>query len=155
ALQMDPTTRAVAVRYSSYLWQRDQGTGFAILEYLAEKATAGLIPHTAAVESVVGLSAVILCEHYQDEGVPRRLQGIWRAMLAKLFRVHEGSRPWKRVVGDFIREGLVSFAIPLIFGLVRQLPNDMVSYQALDAFFRLGGAEKALYRRLVSYFDVN
>ena len=55
--------RAVAVRYSYYLWQRDRVAGFAVLEYIAEKATAGLIPHFLAFESVVGLSLIIFCEH--------------------------------------------------------------------------------------------
>jgi NACHT domain len=155
ALQMDSTMRAVATRYSYYLWQRDQVTGFVVLKYIAEKATAGLIPNVAAIDSVVGLSAVILCEHYQDEGVLNELRDIWRAMLADLFRIQEGSGPWKRIVGDFIRERLTGLAITLLFGLFRQLPNDMLSYQALEAFFRLGIAEKALYRRLVHYFDVN
>jgi hypothetical protein len=129
ALQTDPTMRAMAVRYSYYLWQRDQAAGFVILEDLAEKATAGLIPHFLAFESVVGLSMIIFCDHYQDEGVLSRLQGIWRAMIARLFHVHEGSSPWQGVMRDFIRERIISFTIAFLFRLLREFPAyNMVSY---------------------------
>jgi len=152
ALQPDPTTRAVAVRYSYYLWQRDQAAGFAVLEYLAEQATAGLIPNFVAFESVVGLSLIIFCDHYQEEAVLSRLQGVWRGMIAKLFHVREGRNPMR----DFIRERIIAFAITIVFSLFGQLPSyNMLSYQALEAFFQLGAAEKELYRRLVHYFDVN
>src|SRR5258708_2065218 len=156
ALQADPTMRAVAVRYSYYLWQRDQAVGFEVLEYMAKKATSGLIPHFLAFESVVGLSLIIFGDHYQDEDVLSRLHGIWQAMIATLFRIHEDSSRWKGVVRDFIRERIITFAIALLFRLFRDLPDyNMVNYQSLEAFFQLGTAEKALYRRLVHYFDVD
>ena len=156
ALQPDPTTRAVAVRFSYYLWQRDQAAGFEILEYVAKKATAGLLPDFLAFESVMGLSVIIFCEHYQDKEVLSRLQGIWRGMIAKLFRVREGVRPWKGIVRDFIREQIISFAITLVFRLIREFPGyNMVNYQKLEAFFQLGSAEKTLYRNLIHYIDVD
>lgn len=156
ALQNDTTTRAVAVRYSYYLWQRDQTAGFVVLEHIAEKATTGLLPNFMAFESVVGLSLIIFDEHYHSEEVLHRMQSIWRAMIAQLFRVHEGGSAWGRATRDFIREQIISFAITIIFRLFRELPAySMLSYQSLEAFFRLGPNEKALYRNLVRYFDVN
>lgn len=76
-------------------------------------------------------------------------------MIAKLFRVHEGSSPWKARVRELIRERIIGFIVSLVFGLFEALPSyTMVSYKALKAFFKLGTTEKALYRRLVYYFDV-
>lgn len=152
ALQSDPTMRAVAVRYSYYLWQHDRAAGFAVLDYLAQQATAGLVPNFLAFESVVGLSVIIFCDHYGDKAALTSLQGIWHAMITKLFRVREGGR----LVGDFIRERIISFAVTVIFRLFGQLPAyNMVSLPALEAFFQLKATDKALYRRLVHYFDVD
>jgi hypothetical protein len=158
ALQSDPTMRAVAVRYSYYLWQHDRAAGFDVLEYLAQKATAGLVPNFLAFESVVGLSVIIFCDHYRDDAAltsgedvdaadrpVHRLQRIWHAMITKLFRVREGGS----LLGDFIRERIISFAVTVIFRLFGQLPAyNMVSLPALEAFFQLKPTDKALYRRL-------
>jgi hypothetical protein len=155
ALREDPSLRTEAVRYSYYLWQRDRAAGFDVLEYVAEKATAGLIPDLRAFEFVFGLSVIIFFEHHEDEAALDSLQRIWRRMIATLFRVHEGSSPGKARVRDFIRERIIGFIISLVFGLFEALPSyTMVSYKALKAFFKLGTTEKALYRRLVYYFDV-
>ena len=156
ALREDPSLRTAAVRYSYYLWQRDRAAGFAVLKYVAEQATAGFIPDFRAFESALGLSLIIFFEHHQDAAVCDRLQGIWRAMIATLFRMHEGSSPWKARVRTFIRERIIGFVISLVFRIFRELPSyNMVSYEALEAFFQLGTTEKALYRRLVHYFAVD
>ncbi len=156
AMQADSTLRTEAVRYSYYLWQRDQAAGFTVLEYIAEKATTGIIPNFAAFESVLGLSMIIFCDHYQDKEVLGKLQGIWRGMIATLFRVHEGSSPWD-VARDFLRERIIAFAIGVVFGLIRQFPASysIVNYEALEAFFRLKTDKKALYRNLVHYLDID
>jgi hypothetical protein len=156
ALEADSTIRAAGVRASYYLWQHDRAAGFEILEHLAEQATAGLVPNFQVFESVVGLSIIIFSDHYRDADVLHRLQGIWHGMIARLFRLHEGSSRWRAAARDFIREQVISFAISLVFRLFRDLPAySMVSYEAFEAFFQFGTAEKALYRNLVSYLDVD
>ncbi|GHO84901.1 NACHT domain-containing protein [Dictyobacter formicarum] len=156
ALQADSTVRAVAVRYSYYLWQRDQDAGFEIIEYLAKKAITGLLPHLIACESVVVLSVVIFFDHYQNAMVLSRLHDIWHAMIARLFRIHENSSPWKNVTRNFIREQIISFAITVAFRLIRELPTyNMVSYPALESFFKLEVETKALYRNLIHYLDID
>jgi hypothetical protein len=67
SLREDPSLRTEAVRYSYYLWQRDRAAGFDVLEYVAEKATAGLIPNFRAFEFVFALSLIIFFEHHEDE----------------------------------------------------------------------------------------
>jgi hypothetical protein len=159
SLREDPSLRTEAVRYSYYLWQRDwqrdrPEAAFAVLEYVAAKATAGVIPDSRAFESVFGLSVIIFFKHHKDAEVLNSLQRIWSSMIATFFRIHEGSSPWKARVGDF-RDRIVGFVISLAFRLFSLLPSyNMVSYEALEAFFNLGTREKALYRRLVHYFDV-
>ncbi len=156
ALQEDQSLRTAAVLYSYYLWQHDRAAGFAVLEYIAEKATSGTLPNFVAFESVFGLSMLIFCDHFEDEEVLSKLQDIWRGMIAKLFHIHEGSSPLKGMVRDFARERIISFVITVVFGLFRQLPPSysMLSYPALEAFFQLGPDKKQLYRNLVQYLDV-
>ena len=161
SLREDPSLRTEAVRYSYYLWQRDwqrdrPTAAFAVLEYVAAKATAGVIPNFRAFESVFGLSVIIFFEHHNDAEALNSLQRIWGRMIATLFRIHEGSSPWKARVAEFIRDRIVGFVISLVFGLFSALPSyNMVTYEALEAFFRLGTREKTLYRGLVHYFDVD
>jgi hypothetical protein len=159
ALHTDPETRAMAVRYSYYLWQRDRDAGFAVLQYLADKATTGMVPNCLSLESIFGLSLIIVGDSYQDNEASRkvlsRLQGIWQGMIAKLFYMREGDSRWKGAARDFIRERIIAFVIAHLLSLLRELPpNNMMNYDAVEAFFRLKPADKALYKRLVRYFDV-
>ena len=155
ALHTDPTMRAMAVRYGYYLWQHDRDAGFAVVQYLAQRATNGLIPNCLGLESIFGLSLIIVCDSYQDEEVLGRLQGIWHEMIAKLFRMREDDSRWKGIVRDFIRERIIAFVMSHVFSLLRELPpNSMMNYDAIEDFFKLKPEDKQLYRRLVRYFDV-
>jgi len=156
ALQADPTIRATAVRYSYHLWKRDWEKGFQILEHLAENATHGLIPNSTAFESAMGLSAVIFFEHYEDEIVLRRLQSIWREVIATILRIREESGRGEEAVRAFIRERFFSFVITVVFGLFSELPayGGAANYSAIEAFFHLGVPAKLLYKRLIQYIDV-
>jgi hypothetical protein len=158
ALDADTTIRAAAVRYSYYLWQCDRAAGFAILDHLAEQATAGLVPNFQAFESVVGLSVIIFCDHYQDAEILSKLQGIWRDMIARLFRLQEDSNRRKGIIRGFIRERIIAFAITLVLHLFRESDYsgyNRFSYEAFEAFFHLGNTGKTLYHNLVSYLDMN
>lgn len=156
ALQADPTLRTEAVRYSYHLWQHDQARGFEILEYLAAQAVRGFLPNMAALESALGLSVVIFFDHYQDKSVLRRLQSIWRGIIAKLLRIQEGSNPRGGVARTFIREQLISLVSRVAFWIMDNLPGyNPVSYKQLERFFQLGHIEKSLYRNLIRYIDVD
>lgn len=155
ALQADPTIRAVAVRYTFHLWQRDQEKGFQILEYLAQNAIHGLIPNSTAFESTIGLSAIIFFEHFNDETVRGRLQSIWREVIAKILHIREESSRLGETFRRFIREQLLSFVITIIFQLFRQFPSyNFMNEQGFEAFFHLDATQKALYKRVVHYMDV-
>ncbi len=155
ALQEDQSLRTAAVRYSYYLWQHDQAQGFAILEHLAQHAVSGFLPNVLAFEAVFGLSLTIFFDHSRDEAARRRLQSCWRGIIAKLLGLREKAGRWESVVRARIRESLFSFITTLAFRILREHPwYSMVNNQSLEAFFQLGVAEKALYRHLVHYLDV-
>src|SRR2546421_6299306 len=155
ALQADPTIRAVAVRYTFHLWQHDREKGFHILEYVAQNAIHGLIPNFTAFESTMGLSAVIFFEHFNDETVRGRLQSIWREVIATILHIREESSRLGEIFREFLRERLLSFVITVIFRLFREFPSySFMNEQGFEAFFQLDAAQKALYRRVVHYMDV-
>ncbi len=155
AIQGDPEIRTTAVRYTYQLWQRDLTRGFEILDYLAENATADLLPNFTAIESAFGLSALIFFEYSRDEPMLERLQSIWRKMIANILRIQEGRKRREKVIRRFIRERIVSFVITIALRYLQELPAyNVVSYEGLEAFFQLGATEKSLYRNLVQYLDV-
>src|SRR5205823_5468789 len=113
------------------------------------------LPNFTAFESTMGLSAVIFFEHFNDETVRGRLQSIWREVIAKILHIREESSRWERAMWAFLRERIFSFVIVVAFGLLREFPDyNIITDQGLEAFFQLGTAEKALYRRLIQYIDV-
>jgi len=145
ALQADPTIRAVAVRYTFHLWQRDREKGFQILEYVAQNAIHGLIPNFTAFESTMGLSAAIFFEHFNDETVRGRLQSIWREVIAKILHIREESSRLGDFFREFLRERLLSFVITVIFRLLNDFSSySFVNYAGFEAFFHLEAAQKAL-----------
>ena len=145
ALQADPTIRAVAVRYTFHLWQRDREKGFQILEYVAQNAIHGLIPNFTAFESTMGLSAAIFFEHFNDETVRGRLQSIWREVIAKIVHIREESSRLGDFFREFLRERLLSFVITVIFRLLNDFSSySFVNYAGFEAFFHLEAAQKAL-----------
>ncbi|MFL5589655.1 MAG: hypothetical protein ACJ8DI_18685, partial [Ktedonobacteraceae bacterium] len=155
ALQEDQSLRTAAVRYSYHLWQHNQAQGFEILEHLAQQAVSGFLPNLVAFEAAFGLSLTIFFDHSRDEAVLRRLQSSWRGMIAKLLGLRESAGRWESILRTRIRESLFSLVITLGFRILREHPwYSMVNYQSFDAFFQLGVAEKALYKRLVHYLDV-
>lgn len=155
ALQEDQSLRTASVRYSYYLWQHHQMQGFAILEHLAQEAVSGFLPNMVAFEAVFGLSLTIFFDHSRDEAVLRRLQSIWRRIIAKLLGLREKAGQWESIVRARIRESLFSFITTLAFRILREHPwYSMVNDQSLEAFFQLGSTEKALFLRLVDYLDV-
>ena len=155
ALQGDPTLRTAAVRYSYHLWQRDQEAGFEIIEYLAESAIRGFLPNLTVFEPVLGLSLIIIIDHYGNKSMLVKLQGIWHKIIAKELRIREGSSRWKGVIRGFLREQIFSFVSATAFRLLHEFPDyNIITEQGLEAFFHLGTAEKALYRRLIQYIDV-
>ncbi len=103
----------------------------------------------------MGLSAAIFFEHFNDETVRGRLQSIWREVIAKILHIREeSSRLWE-FFREFLRERLLSFVITVIFRLFREFPSyNFMNKQGFEAFFHLEAAEKALYKRLVHYMDV-
>jgi hypothetical protein len=155
ALQEDQSLRTAAVRYSYYLWQHNQVQGFAVLEYLVQQAVSGFLPNLVAFEAAFGLSLTIFFDHSRDEAVLRQLQSSWRGMIAKLLGLRESAGRWESIVRTRIRESLFSLVITLGFRILREHPwYGMINYQSFNAFFQLGVAEKALYKRLVHYLDV-
>lgn len=156
SLQSDATIRTTAVRYAYHLWQRDQVVGFEILEYVTKNATSGVIPNFTAIESALGLSALIFFEHSRDKLVLARLQNIWRKMIANVLRIREEKRRLQDTIRGFMREQIVSFVTRVAFRLFREFSDyNLVNYQGFQAFFQLGATEKALYRNLVQYIDVD
>jgi hypothetical protein len=154
ALQADPTIRTAAVRYTYHLWQREPNAGFEVLEHLAEHAVSSLIPKFAVFESVFGLSLVIFFDHPRDEEILNRLQSIWRTIIAKILDIKESENNWRNLFRTFIRERIFSFIITVFFKLVDEMPRHNFDYSSLEPFFRLGIAEKMLYRNLIQYIDV-
>lgn len=155
ASQPDPTIRTVAVRHSYHLWQRDPRAGFEILELLAHKLTSGMIPDVVALESVLGLSLIIFFDHPRDNQILGRLQSVWRDIISRFLGVREKSSLWGNAFRTFVREVLFSFVSTIAFRLFREFPQyNVVNYEDLNAFFRLGNLEKSLYRRLIQYLDV-
>lgn len=155
ALQADSTIKTWAVRSAYHLWQRDQNAGFEVLEQLTRSATSGLLPNFIALEAIFGLSLVIFFDHPQDEAILKRLQSTWRYIIAKNFGIRERSSQWEKFLRSFIRERFFSLATAVIFQLFRELPknNVLVNYSDIEAFFRLGGKEKTIYRNLLRYLD--
>lgn len=155
ALQTDPTIRTTAVRYTYHLWQHDQEAGFNVLEQLAQSVISGLIPNFSAFESVLGLSLVIFFDHPRDEIILKRLQNIWRGIIAKIFGIQESNSRWGKLSREFIRERIFSFLITVIFQVFHEFPRyNPVNYQDLEKFFQLGASEKALYKNLTQYLDI-
>ena len=157
ALHSDPTIRTQVVRHSYYLWQHDREAGFAVLAYVAEKAAASLLPNVEAFESALGLSAIILFEHSKEQEILSKLQNIWSGIIAHLLRLSETSSDHKSEGWNPVRELFISSAIRIVFLLFLDLPayGSMLNDQALAGFFRLQPAQKALYRKLVQYIDIN
>jgi hypothetical protein len=156
ALQSDSTIRTEAVRYAYMLWQRDQSKGFEILEYLTQNTVSGFLPNRDAFESCMGLSILIFFEHYQDRLVLARLQSIWREIIAKILRIRERSDGEEGVVRAFIRERIFSFVIKAAFQILHEFPDNInfIDVPALEAFFQRETTEKALYKNLTRYIDV-
>ena len=155
ALYADPSLRTESVRHSYILWQRDPIRGFVILEELTRQAIRGLLPNILAFESVLGLSAAIFFDHYQDKSVLARLQRVWRGIIAALLHVRAGRSYPERVIRAFLRERIFSLVYSTAFRLLHESPsNDIFDLRELEAFFRASEEEKALYQRLVQYIDV-
>src|SRR5581483_10527469 len=151
ALHEDQSLRAATMRYSYALWQRDQAGGFVILEELARQAVHGFLPNVLALESALGLSAVIFFDHYQDKSILAKLQTLWSGIIARLLRI----RDKESVMRIFVRRQLISFVYRVAFRIMDSLPDySPVTYRGLEKFFQLGAAEKSLYRNLVQYLDL-
>ncbi len=156
ALQEDSTIRTEAVRFAYRLWKRDHQMGFAILEYLTQRSISGLIPERAALESTAGLSMSILFENYHDEMVLRKLRSSWREIIAGILHARANGNLRERILRRSLPELIFSTIIKVIFNYIHGLPDyaAAANYSDLEAFFQLGATEKTLYKRLVSYIDV-
>jgi hypothetical protein len=156
ALQTEPTIRLTAIRFLSYLWNDDQDLGFEVLENLANKLVGGLIPIFTVFESVFGLSLIIFFENYRDPTVTKRLQNIWRRIIDGVLGIQSSRGFLKNAFQSFVRERLFSALVLLIFRWLQSFPsNNIVNYPDLQAFFSLSPGQKALYARLVQYFDIS
>lgn len=155
ALDTDPTIRTAAIRYIFHLWRRNPDRGFEVLGRLARDATRSFIPDLAAIESVFGLSLIILFDHHRDKLVLGKLQDIWREIIAKLLSVRENEGHLSKVLRDFIRERLFAAATTVAFRLIRELPQERGSNPDLEEFFRLDPAKRSLYRNIPQYLDLN
>jgi type II secretory pathway predicted ATPase ExeA len=157
ALQTDSTFRATAVRYIYYLWQRNSSVGFDILEHIAMNALQGRIPNLIAFEPFLGLSLIILFNHPHDTPTVKRLQIIWRGVIAKVLSIRETHDHRENAFRGFVRDRIFSFVITFIFQVLRDFPQYIpdVSYIGLSSFFNLNQKEKALYRNLVQYLDIH
>jgi hypothetical protein len=155
----DPTLRSTAVRQMYHLWQRDPDTAFAILEKVAGQIMNGLIPDQAAMEAVFGLSLIIFFDHTSSKTADGetlwRLQAIWRGIIDRVFGLKGRGGRIGQIGRDFIRERVFSVLMDQCFKLLKEIPAyNLVNYEDLVAFFGLGAEEKALYRRLIRYLDV-
>jgi type II secretory pathway predicted ATPase ExeA len=156
ARQPDPSIRAAAIRYIYYLWQDDRDLGFEILSFLASKASSGLIPVFTTLESVFGLSLIIFFEHYQDHSVTERLRHIWQGIIDTMLGIRQSSGRIESTVREFVRERVFDVLMAVIFRWLEGFPsNNIVNSHDLQAFFKLGAEEQALYRRLIRYMDAH
>ncbi len=153
--QPDPTLRTTAIRYAYHLWQTRPEGGWAILEHLGREASRSRIPDLSVFESILGLSALIFFEHYEDVQILRKLQSVWQPIIAKFLGVSESSGRMARAIRTSIRETLFSLTIRTVFSLLDSFPQyNVVSYSEVAAFFRLEQGQKELYRRLTQYLNV-
>lgn len=157
ALQGDSRIRAEAARFTYYLWKRDHQAGFMILEHMAQHMTSGVIPDRVALDPTMELSLSILFENYRDEQVLIKLHSIVREVINSIFLTSENVSLKKRIARTVLTPERIFFVlITILNGFVNGLPRygATFNYGELEEFFSLGTSEKALYKRLVSYIDV-
>ena len=156
AMQQDPEVRTSAVRYSYHLWCREPNAGFEVLEFLVERTMRGLIPDLTVFESVLGLSLSIFFDSVQDREVLIRLQKSWRMIISKTLGIQESGGHLTKLLREYTRERILSIGITLVFRLLREMPQyaAVVNYPDFEAFFRLNSEDKAFYRRLTQYIDL-
>jgi hypothetical protein len=102
-LDKDKQVRLTSIQASYYFWQQKPERGWQILDSWANQVRSRFyLPNTAATESSLGLSVMILTDRsnssdpklqipdYQNPEIARRLQSIWHKILSDLLYVSEG-----------------------------------------------------------------
>jgi hypothetical protein len=155
-MHADPDTRAAAVTHTYFVWQRDQTLGFSVLKHLADNVMHAVVPDLPALESFIGLSLAIFFDHAQDAAIVGRLQILWQEVLSKILGIDARSGKVGTAARNILRQRMFSFATSYLFRILKQLPDyNPINYGDLQAFFTVSPAEKALYRRLVSYLELD
>jgi hypothetical protein len=159
AIDPSPSIRLAAIRNIYHLWRNDNSGGYALLERLVEKITAGgVFPNIPALESCMGIFIVMMRHYYPDTPDGRELGAYLLAQMQKitrkLFFVGDANRGWKRfwipVARTFILNALVRFIVSTQEAYPPEKPSFL---REVGDLIKAEPAVKARYDRLVGYFE--